>query len=336
MSNSKSRRSGLPYGLTFRSIDGSIPTAASLILPPNERRGIYVYEFTDGTAYVGRSVDMARRLADHRHDYRHEPRLMGKQIQRASFASVSDDVSDAELDEFETQTIRWAESKGYDLINELKVNRPGGAADISVVLADGSMPTIPWKRDMRTNSLAAATFPSPSASQKSRFDRFERNPATRALIASFARYVAETIPEFAKLAGTHWSITAYPSRAPRADSACAACITCGTLETLVVWSNGIKVFGYINCKRPEDDLLPRPLHPSASLRTCYRAADGIVRYEFRNKAALDKLFDDPRILDWCYRLNVEMIRKSANPQARWTNPSLTLSIIENAIRSAER
>lgn len=89
--------------LAFRSIDGSIPSAASLALHADERRGIYLYEFTDGTAYVGRSIDMARRLSDHRHDYRHDPRK--PEIRQAQFAPVSDDVSVAELDEIETRAI---------------------------------------------------------------------------------------------------------------------------------------------------------------------------------------------------------------------------------------
>ncbi len=114
MSVSKTVRLGSSIKLVFRSIDGSIPSAASLALPADERRGIYLYEFTDGTAYVGRSGDMARRLSDHRHDYRHDPRQ--PDIRRVHFAPVGDDVTDAELDEIETRAIHWAESHGFDLI----------------------------------------------------------------------------------------------------------------------------------------------------------------------------------------------------------------------------
>lgn len=113
MSGSKEMRLGASIHLAFRSIDGSIPSAASLALPADERRGIYLYEFTDGTAYAGRSIDMARHLSDHRHDYRHDPRK--PEIRQAHFAPVSDDVTDAELDEIETRTIDWAERHGFDL-----------------------------------------------------------------------------------------------------------------------------------------------------------------------------------------------------------------------------
>jgi hypothetical protein len=317
--------------LVFRSIDGSIPSAASLALHADERRGIYLYEFTDGTAYVGRSIDMARRLSDHRHDYRHDPRK--PEIRQAHFAPVSDDVSVAELDEIETRAIHWAEQHGFDLINELKVNRPGGSADLAVVLDDGAAPLLPWDRTKRTNLLESAAPPAPTKSQQERYSRFMATPALSSLMDDIGRYVAETIPEFARLAGTRWSITAFPPRTKGPDDeVCAACITCGTLETLIIWTDGVNASGRINCKRPEGDRSFKPFHPSLPGHNSYRAAGGVVSYTFWNEPAFDRMLNDKRLLDWCYRLNVEMMRKGTNPQAHWTNPSLAQNVIEAATK----
>lgn len=332
MSESKEMKLGSSVKLVFRSIDGSIPSAASLALPAEERRGIYLYEFTDGTAYVGRSIDMARRLSDHRHDYRHDPRHPN--IRQAHFAPVSDDVTDAELDDIETRAIHWAEQHGFDLINELKVNRPGGSADLAVILDGGAAPLLPWDRARRTNMLEPAALPAPTKSQKQRYSRFLATPALSSLMDDIGRYVAETIPEFASLAGTRWSITAFPPRAnrPYDDAVCAACITCGTLEALIIWTDGTNIYGRINCKRPEGDRAFKPFYPSLPGHNFYRAAEGIVSYTFWNRPAFERMLKDKRLLDWCYRLNVEMMRKGTNPQARWTNPSLTSDVVNAATR----
>lgn len=112
-----------------------------------------------------------------------------------------------------------------------------------------------WDRARRTNMLEPAILPAPTKTQEQRYGRFICTPAVSSLIDDNGRYIAETIPEFARLAGARWSITAFPSRTnkPYDDAECAACITCGTLETLVIWTDGINVSGRINCKRPEVD-----------------------------------------------------------------------------------
>jgi hypothetical protein len=144
---------------------------------------------------------------------------------------------------------------GSIFINELKVNRPGGSADLAVILDDGATPLLPWDRTRRTNMLEPTILPSPTKSQELRYSRFVGTSAVNSLIDDIGRYIEETIPEFARLAGTRWSITAFPPRTnkPYDDAECAACITCGTLETLVIWTDGINVSGRINCKRPEVD-----------------------------------------------------------------------------------
>ena len=45
--------------LRFRRIDASARSVLSVGLASDERKGIYLYEFTDGTSYVGKSADMA-------------------------------------------------------------------------------------------------------------------------------------------------------------------------------------------------------------------------------------------------------------------------------------
>ena len=224
------------------------------------------------------------------------------------------------------------------LSNELKVNRSGGSADLAVVLDDGAAPLLPWDRTRRTNMLEPAILPAPAKSQKQRYSRFIGTSAVSSLIDDIGRYIEETIPEFARLAGTRWSITAFPPRTnkPYGDAECAACITCGTLKTLIIWTDGANIYGRVNCKRSEGNRAFKPFYPSLSGHNFYLAAEGIVSYTFWNKPAFDRMLNDKRLLDWCYRLNVEMMRKGTNPQARWTNPSLTNDVVEAATRLFKR
>ena len=61
------------------SIDGR--ASISTDLSDEEAFGIYVYEFTDGMWYVGKSIDVRKRHVQHMHDYRHEdPPRVPKQM----------------------------------------------------------------------------------------------------------------------------------------------------------------------------------------------------------------------------------------------------------------
>ena len=113
-------------GLHFRRIDVSARSALSAELAPDKCKGIYLYEFTDGTSYVGKSVDMVERYAQHLHEYRYRPDFTGAGIAAAYFANIDEVCDEAELDELEAA----AEAEGRDLHNLLKVGRPGGNAGL--------------------------------------------------------------------------------------------------------------------------------------------------------------------------------------------------------------
>ncbi len=112
--------------LAFRRIDVSARSVLAAELAPDCRKGIYFYVFNDGTAYVGKSVDMVERFAQHAHEYKHRGDFDGVGISKAYFASVGEDVDVDELDDLETDAIRRAEAAGYRLRNKLKCGRPGG------------------------------------------------------------------------------------------------------------------------------------------------------------------------------------------------------------------
>ena len=113
--------------LIFRRIDVSARSALSAELEPGCRKGIYFYVFDDGTAYVGKSVDMVGRYAQHMHEYKHRDDFDGVAVAEAYFARVDDGADADTLDDLETDAIRRAEAAGYKLRNRLKCERPAAA-----------------------------------------------------------------------------------------------------------------------------------------------------------------------------------------------------------------
>lgn len=72
--------------LIFRRSDVSPRSVLSAELTPSRRKGICPYVFDDGTAYVGKSVDMVGRYAQHMHEYRHREDFDGKEKGQSGMA----------------------------------------------------------------------------------------------------------------------------------------------------------------------------------------------------------------------------------------------------------
>ena len=68
--------------LSFKmlEIDGKASIATDLC--DGDVRGIYAYEFTDGTWYVGKSTDVRTRHVQHMHEYRHRAWSGGPSVHR--------------------------------------------------------------------------------------------------------------------------------------------------------------------------------------------------------------------------------------------------------------
>lgn len=310
--------------LIFRRIDVSARSALSAELAPGRRKGIYFYVFDDGTAYVGKSVDMVGRYAQHMHEYKHRGDFDGVGIAKAYFASVDDGTDADMLDDLETDAIRCAETAGYRLRNKLKCGRPGGDADQVLDLRDGRMLLLPWERAAKTDSLGRAALPEAEASQVERFERLAALHEHDRILDALALYVREAMPEPAHTAGVYWAANAFPSR----RRAPAVCVTCGTMETLVVFADGDAPYGDLNLKRPEG-AYGFPGWDFWRFRSAdYAAADGVVFYKFDGVRELMRVLEKPAFLDWAYRLNVELFRKCKNPLGGKGNSLLMKAILD--------
>ena len=316
----------------FKRIDVIARSAVSAGLSPDCRKGIYFYIFSDGSAYIGKSVDMVRRHTDHVHEYKHRADYEGITISKAYFMPVEQDTTEDELDFLETQVIQAAEIEGYSLRNLQKTNLPGGCTDSILTFSDQEMMLLPWRREERTNKLPVKNLKKPTESQSKRFDKLMRIKNSKELLNTVSKYVLETMTEPAYTIGVYWSATAFPSR----NNGSAPClrITCGTLETLSIWHDEGYFCGFLNIKRPENNNSIIPAFPFEITSHGYSATDCVVSIHFGSLDHLGEILSRPAIPDWAYRLNIEMFRHGKNPQAKFSNPLLA-GVILGLLHHAE-
>lgn len=156
--------------MTFRELrlDGGRSIACDL--PDDGCRGIYAYELSDGTWYVGKSVDVRARHQQHLHEWRHaNPPI---EPVRMLFSEVRG--SDYELDEAETRAIAAFERKGLSLRNLMKTGRPGGAGNLRIEVVGGFGVEVPWERSKRPRASSVSCGAGPQNHAKNMLGRYKK------------------------------------------------------------------------------------------------------------------------------------------------------------------
>lgn len=292
---------------------GEGQSVASSLLGSN-RRGIYIYRFSDGTWYVGKSVDVVKRHGQHLHDYRHDPEFEGLAITDVWFMEVGPALGDAFLNEQETATIKYADRAGWDLHNEQKTGHPHGNEDFEAVLEGSETLAFPWERPTSPKwalGPSARLGQEDSSSVAWRLSRLRGAGFYGELREAVDEYLRLTVHEAAATAGFLWSVSALPSTngGYRLFTASVS-----SLETLYAFGHvdGDVDLIHVNCKRPDGSFPAPPLLAGTGrpARVGYGACGGVRCFEFRSIAAFRAALRNERFLDWCWRLNIEMMRKS--------------------------
>lgn len=269
--------------------------------------GIYAYRYSDESWYVGKSIDMARRYTQHLHEYRHSKDAVPT-IKEAYFARFPD-ASPEELDNAETHAIQWFDRQGYSLRNKAKTSIPLGPGTITVTLGEDAGIPLPWRRSQRPLSRRPyePDLNSMTNGMQARYERLIRLKSWQRIRMLLRAYVLATIPAPCETAGILWAISAMPSSR---NARRLVTLTVQNLETLVIFDEGPSygICGFFNMKRPEGAL--RRTFPRTS-QANYAAAQGVVRLFCDD---LEQMLLDIRhrsVCDWCYRLNVELMRKGS-------------------------
>ena len=279
--------------------------------------GIYAYEFTDGTWYVGLAKDVRKRHAQHVEEYRHkQPPLV---MRRMLFAEIPH-ADRTTLEQCETEAIAWFEAQpGISLNNITKTSQPGGLHTIDVSV-DGTFGiVVPWERAKRNEDCAedADLNVYKDESRQQRFERLVASPDSKRLIDIASYYVEQTMPSPRASVGVLWTATAFPA----GNAKTALRISCGNLETLVISLDGLRYHGFVNFKMSRKHgarsgkfskartLLDHGKFAGLISFPKYRISSGVASISFASLHQLEAILRDPSILDACYQLNAEQMRR---------------------------
>lgn len=303
--------------LRFRSVAFEGKQSVEDAVKEAGRSGIYAYEFTDGTWYVGKSKNLPKRHIEHVHEYKHRnPPLT---IKSMFFAPVSPRSAEA-LDRSETDAITWFAEKGYELNNVMKTSLPRGSRPVEIDTGMGFGVDIPWTRRNRPRLTGTRQLTTENGFAKEKLVRFERLkglPYWDELLESLTRYVSELIPAPEKSYGTLWTLTALPSK--RNGNRTLCCLSCGNLETLTLFDVSGDCCGFANVKLERHLAMFRRLPCGVEgYEADYRAARGVTTFSFDDLDGLARLMDREWFLDASYRLVAELMRKGPSMYRKYS------------------
>lgn len=171
------------------------------LFKPGRRCGIYVLVFSDGKAYVGQSVDVVRRYAQHLRVH--------QDIEAISFKSVAPE----DLDEAEQTLIRLSERAGHQLRNVVFSALPPLESDFDLVMSPDEQER--WLSDPDLVDISGARFTNDALRRKyeAKYLRFRAQDGTGKILEQVRCYVRRGIPAMKRTEVSFWSISCLPSYA---------------------------------------------------------------------------------------------------------------------------
>lgn len=304
--------------LRFRRFTTPEGVSLSAILPLalDDRCGIYVLHFEDGTCYVGQATDVLRRFASHR-------RHWATPIVELDFATVPH----VDLDRMERETIQHLERQGTSLMNSALVGLPMGPAALDVViervqqeewLIEGEQEYDIAER----HELAVRRRKRPKGDT---YRALSSRPDFEALRTVLACYMAFALPWPHLTEQRFWAVTSLPSTNKSRTHHRLSAFTVNNVETLVLFENLEDdiwyLEGFLNLaptdRWTEDDPVHR--HPS-------RTVGPVDSYYFFGYQQLWDLLDAPEVLGPAQRLVLGLMRKGNGMMSRFHDTALADSL----------
>jgi hypothetical protein len=160
--------------------------------------GLYVLHFSDGSHYVGRSVSIVRRFAQHRHTF--------PDIEQISFCRTAR----RDQPEFERALIHRLQSMGFNLRNKAEVifAPESGPFAACMPLAE----QVAWLEDVKVtaNKGQRCNHEQLRLSQRHKFDLLMQIPEIEAAIQVARHYVQTCVPAYIKSEAKFWNVSVLP------------------------------------------------------------------------------------------------------------------------------
>lgn len=172
--------------------------AIANLFAKSKRCGIYVLHFADGMAYVGLSVDVARRYVEHRRNHR--------DIQQISFKTYKA----ADLPWAERHTREVLQSHGFPLRGVVGVVQLPGGAEFDLVMDPQDQDR--WLADSTIVDMRGSRMVNPAlrATYAGKFARLSTKPQFDQALEVLRRYVAIGIPKARAAEDSFWACSCLP------------------------------------------------------------------------------------------------------------------------------
>lgn len=200
-----------------------------IFLPDSMRTGIYILHFSDGTKYVGKSVEISRRFNQHTHNF---PDIMA-----VSFKEIPFNL----LDSAEEQTIELLERNNINLRNILLSSFTYKITDFYELVSESEQNC--WLADLDYNCYngSRTNIEELRNKYKNRFMKFMHNPFSDKAISFLRAYIKMAIPFPVRTEINYWVVSCLP--APRLNVLCRLNIY--WQEVLTIYEdNGVLNFSF--------------------------------------------------------------------------------------------
>lgn len=162
------------------------------------RCGIYVLHFSNGDYYVGQTVNVVRRFAQHRHNH--------DDIQKISFKQVHK----KQLDDEERSTVYVLENGGFRLRNIQIVSFSYGETDFDLIMSGDEQDK--WLNDLDYQDLAGDRVVDDvlRSNYTRRFKQFCQLPFSDEITHVLREYVRNSVPAVRRGEVAFWAISCLP------------------------------------------------------------------------------------------------------------------------------
>lgn len=296
----------LAGALAFRRFELEPGISLSALLSPGEDRcGIYVLHYADGSQYVGQSVDVVTRFAAHT---RHAGRVPGERIVALDFAPVPA----ARLDVCERDTVTRRRDAGAALRNKLLTGMPVGASvlDETIEVAE-QLAFLASAEEFAPVDLAACLRAPRTVGPKSGARSLLVRPDADDLLDVLAAYLLHTLPERVATEGSFWHLSA-PMRPVGDRVRVLARLTVQNVEMIYLVEDAqLGVYAALN-------LAPLPqLHAGyGAYETGHYSSNGpMQRAELYPAGVVESLTGDPVFRTAARRATIGLMRKGTAMKA---------------------
>ncbi len=280
--------------------------------------GWYLLRFHDDSYYVGESVDLSRRIAQH-------VARWGDVVTARLLPLVA---SKHELKRHERILTRELEALGVPLRNVINADITTGRDALDDLLSTVEQDR--WLADPRTYNAADTTPLKPMTAQEIRYSnqahRYHTKPDAAEVTALLRTFVESSVPAPRATEFQYWSVSTGTYGGKR-----RLCVSVGTMEVFVVRDD---LTGFLNVRRSllvptgEAERAFGRRHPRARLQhSDYDDADGdVISIHCPNLDTLQGILDDPEVTAAAARLTLDVMRKHCCTYTRNHCPQVVAAV----------